>query len=254
MFFQLVESGVNDRLYIRYSCFSNTNYSIYSPLQTHYVYITLPYGGYNCNYILNGETISGGAYLAYEIQTLMNAAINSDHSIRFTCDWNAASFSISISCFDSKSITPNYTSFKFLTDVEAGIVNKEWGDNFDPNKTASANSIFKIDIPMRDTQNYSSDFINLQAINNIYITSPNLGSFDTISSFSNNVIKKVPVSVPYGYVIIDQNSSNNDFLNCSKQVLRTIEFHLKDSRGNFIKMHGMNCSFSIVFNKFNLTD
>jgi len=81
-----------------------------------------------------------------------------------------------------------------------------------------------------------------------------LGSFDTIAEFSNNVIKKVPVTVPYGYMIIDQTGTNNDFLNCSKQVLRTLEFHLKDSRGNYIKMHNMNCSFSIVFNKFNVSE
>ena len=79
-------------------------------------------------------------------------------------------------------------------------------------------------------------------------------SFDTIAEFSNNVIKKVPVTVPYGYMIVDQSGTTNDFLNCSKQVLRTIEFHLKDSRGNYINMHNMNCSFSLVFNKFNLVE
>ena len=51
---------------------------------------------------------------------------------------------------------------------------------------------------------------------------------------------------------IDQNSTNNDFLNCSKQTIRTIEFHLKDSRGRYVNMHGMNISFSIVFNKYNI--
>jgi hypothetical protein len=64
------------------------------------------------------------------------------------------------------------------------------------------------------------------------------------------VIRKVPVTAPYGYMIVDQSGTNNDFLNCSRQVLRTIEFHLKDSHGNYIKMYNANCSFSIVFNKF----
>jgi len=84
------------------------------------------------------------------------------------------------------------------------------------------------------------------------MTSPNLGSFDTIASFSNNVIKKVPITQPYGYMVVDQTGTNNDFLDCSRQTLRTMEFHLKDSRGRFVNMHGMNVSFSIVFNKFNM--
>ena len=87
------------------------------------------------------------------------------------------------------------------------------------------------------------------------ITSANESSnFKKDKSNSNNVIKKVPVTAPYGYMLIDQSGTNNEFLNCSKQVLRTIEFHVKDSRGNYIKMHNMNCSFSIVFNKFNLQE
>ena len=63
---------------------------------------------------------------------------------------------------------------------------------------------------------------------------------------------QIPVNVPYGYVIIDQNSSNNDFLNGSRQTLKAIEFHIKDSRGRYSNMHGMNVSFSIVFNKFDV--
>ena len=37
---------------------------------------------------------------------------------------------------------------------------------------------------------YGCYFLNLQIINNVYITSPNLGSFDTVSAFSHNVVKK----------------------------------------------------------------
>ena len=59
-------------------------------------------------------------------------------------------------------------------------------------------------------------FLSLNWLNNIYITSPNLGSFDTIfagtgAGLGNNVIKKVPVLVNYGYMVIDQLMSSNDF-------------------------------------------
>ena len=51
---------------------------------------------------------------------------------------------------------------------------------------------------------YGCYFLNLHVINNAYITSPNLGSFDTVSAFSHNVVKKVPVTANYGYMIFDQ--------------------------------------------------
>ena len=81
----------------------------------------------------------------------------------------------------------------------------------DPSNTKSANDILKIDTPLFQSNSFVSDFIQLQPINNVYITSPNLWSFDTIASFSNNVIKKVPITVPYGYMVVDQSGTNNDF-------------------------------------------
>jgi hypothetical protein len=129
-----------------------------------------------------------------------------------------------------------------------------WGPSFDPDNLKTCGDILNITDDTRVGSSFSSGFVSLQASSNIYITSPNLGSFDTISDFSNNVIKKVPVTAPYGYMIVDQSGTNNDFLNCSKQVLRTLEFHFKDSRGNYINMHNKNCSFSIVFNKFNISE
>jgi len=41
--------------------------------------------------------------------------------------------------------------------------------------------------------------------------------------------------------------STNDYLNCSRQTLRTLEFHLRDGRGREIDL-----TFSIVFNKYGL--
>ena len=52
-------------------------------------------------------------------------------------------------------------------------------------------------------------------------------------------------------MIVDQYMSTNDFLDCSKQTLRTLEFHLRDGRGNEISLNGMYITFSIVFNKYN---
>ena len=100
-------------------------------------------------------------------------------------------------------------------------------------------------------QSYSSEFLNLNWINNIYISSPNLGSFDTIfaGNGATNVIKKVPVTVNYGFMVIDQLMNPNEYLDCSRQTLQSLEFHLKTSRGQFVPLHGAHVSFSILFNK-----
>ncbi len=50
-------------------------------------------------------------------------------------------------------------------------------------------------------------------------------------------------------MIFDQVITNMDYLDCSRQSLKTIEFQLKDVNGNFVPLHGANVSFSIVFNK-----
>ena len=84
----------------------------------------------------------------------------------------------------------------------------------------------------------------------VYITSPNLGSYDTVASFSKNIVKKTPVTANYGYMIIDQYMSNNDFSDCSNQTIKTLEFRLRDGKGSLINLHGAHVTFSIVFNKY----
>ena len=105
--------------------------------------------------------------------------------------------------------------FIILTDIE--VSKATWDTSVDRNNIASANDILKnyatpSPTYLGDQFYFNCDFLDLQPINNVYITSPNLGSFDTLATFSNNVIKKVPVINDYGYMIIDQFLSNNDFL------------------------------------------
>ena len=90
--------------------------------------------------------------------------------------------------------------------------------------------------------------LDLLAIRNIYISSPNLGSFSTMGARGeSNIVKKVPVSSDFGYLIIDSFTSPQDFLDCSKMTLSTIEFNLRDVKGKFVPLHGGHVSFSIVF-------
>ena len=98
------------------------------------------------------------------------------------------------------------------------------------------------------TKPYTSGFLNLSPINNLYLSSPNLGTFTTLSpTGSMNVIKKIPVSADWGYMIIDRVVSQHDYQECGSQNLRTLEFNLRDAKGNYVAMHGENISVSFVF-------
>ena len=52
-------------------------------------------------------------------------------------------------------------------------------------------------------------------------------------------------------MIFDSMTSSNDFLDCSKQTLRNIEFTIENSRGELINLHGQEVSFSIIFDILN---
>ena len=142
--------------------------------------------------------------------------------------------------------------FKLYTDAEVKSTIGLYWIGSDPGNLKSANDVLTLVKPMADTTSYKTGFVNLNHINNVYITSPNLGSFDTLATFSNNIIKKVPVTAGYGFMIVNQNMEINDFLDCSRQTLRTLEFHLRDGRGREIDLKGMYVTFSLVFNKYNL--
>ena len=82
----------------------------------------------------------------------------------------------------------------------------------------------------------------------MYVSSPNLGTFTTIGPRGEQtIIKKIPVSSEFGYMIIDRSTSQHDYLECGKTTLRTLEFNLKDGRGRYVPLHNANISFSLVF-------
>ena len=136
------------------------------------------------------------------------------------------------------------TRFRILTDDEVmGI-----GLLTSPN---SANEILNNIVSPSPTYDQNNGMtinrLRLQPIHNIYITSPNLGSFDTVSNFSNNIIKQVPVTSDYGYMIVDRLVSFADYLNCGCATLKTLEFHMRDGRGNYVNLYNNHVSFTIVF-------
>ena len=92
---------------------------------------------------------------------------------------------------------------------------------------------------------------NLLRYNNVYLHSGNLGVRNSIGPRGEStLIRKIPVTAGYGSVIFYQQSPAHDYAECSRQLLRRLEFQLKDVNGDFIDLHGANISFSIVFSNY----
>jgi len=184
--------------------------------------------------------IPAGNYGESDMAAAINSVLSNSTNGILNATYNSATSVVNI-------ITTNpQANFRIFTDTE--VINTwQIGNPMSINEI-----ILNIGNPLflsylQSSQNpYVISRLNLQKINNIYLTSPNLGSFDTLSFFSNNVLKKIPVNVSYGYMIVDQFISGCDYLNCGGQSLRTLEFHLKDGMGNYIKMP-QYVTFSIVF-------
>lgn len=164
-----------------------------------------------------------------------------------TVIYNASTQTISISIIDY--------NFQLFTDDELKTIN--WtGVKFDKNDLKSANALIKN--YKRTSEFYNTDkpmisYIDLQPIRNIYIKSPNLGNFNTMGPRGEtDIIKKVKVTADINQMIFDNTLVSNDFLDCSKQTLKTIDFLLTDSDGNEVPFNGIsNITFSIVFDIVN---
>ena len=150
-------------------------------------------------------------------------------------------------------------TFKILTKSDILTrLNGTWaGLNYDITNTYDINTyMLKLNTGVSPTytsiNNFTSPSLDLQPIRNIYISSPNLGNYSTIGPNGQaSIIKKVPVNANYNSVIFDGMSSSNDFLDCSKQKLKNIEFTVDNVHGQRINLHGGEVSFSIIFDILN---
>ena len=58
-----------------------------------------------------------------------------------------------------------------------------------------------------------------------YTSSPNLGSFSTMGARGEaGIIRKIPVTSDYGYVIQERSYMEYDLIECSKQALSVLDF------------------------------
>jgi hypothetical protein len=69
-----------------------------------------------------------------------------------------------------------------------------------------------------------------------------------------NIIKKIPITSDFGLLIVENFTSNHDWLSCSSLSISCLEFQLRDSAGNLVPLHGSSVSFAIVFSKISEED
>ena len=134
-------------------------------------------------------------------------------------------------------------SFMILTDYDLqhqyGLTSTNSCNDIITNRTT------KINYP---NSPWVSGMINLQGFRAVYISSSTMSNYNTLGAQGeNSIIKKVITDSDFGYLIIDQIVSDHDYLNVERLSLNTIDFQIRDVRGNFIPFHDSPVSFNLVF-------
>ena len=242
-----VTEDVNDRLYIQVSVKQTTSPNSNTNKVCHI--ITIPQGNYNLS------------SLAHEIQTQANAwfygvtsasshflitANDKTHTLTFTC----------VHTISAKVFTNSDIKSKLIGYVDGYGWDGSWnGIPFDSDNSKNANTLIgnydEPGVAFSGLVQLNTQYADLQLVRNIYIHSANLGSYKTIGpQGESTIIKKVPVNANPNSMIFSSVTSSSDYLDCSRQTLKTISFELKDAHGRIINLHGANVSFSIVFDKY----
>ena len=239
-----IESNMNDRLYVQVSD-NNANYLL---------------RGNNCQIVM----LTAGHYnlqtLAAEINSKMNAAFYTNQiPAHFSTTANHINNTITITPQDASLLVKILTDTDLVTGM-ADVNLYGWGGawNGTAYNTSQPNDINDIIGNAEGSSSFfsqaspfSTGYIDLQPIKNIYMYSPNLGTFKTYGPMGEvTIVKKIPVNAGDNMMIFDNVSSSSDYLDCSRQTLKTIQFELKDVHGTLIPLHGAHVSFSLVFDKY----
>jgi len=138
---------------------------------------------------------------------------------------------------------------KVFTDDELRGVNDWEGPAYNSSNLMSVNEVLgNYTTQIVTAQTFESGIVDLRRVHNVYISSANLSTFKTLGPRGEcNIIKKVPVTTEYGFTIIDNIVVSHDWIDVSKQLLKTLEFRLSDAYGRTIDLRGMPISFSLIF-------
>jgi hypothetical protein len=235
-----IEQGINDRIY--FEMYDVTNPTLNPPIPASELYII----------------VDPGNYTGPNLKT----AINSQFANVFAPNNPGVTFSLATIMSCVYYYTNNTLSFhllgggtkkwkaKVLTDYELTQPGRSFYKQ-PVSSIPSMNDVFRnfgISKLFDELNDYYTGFLNLVLCSDVYLSSPNLGTFDTLTATGEQgVIKNIPITGDYGMLILDKVQSIYDQLECSRVTLTTLEFHLKDAKGRYIPLHGATISFTIIF-------
>jgi hypothetical protein len=185
------------------------------------------------------------AYIAegnYSLTTLNDTLVkemNLDQNL-FTAAPNVLNNTIGIK-------TSSTFPFAILTDAQIKQISPQW-------EPRSINNILNHTVQKSNTINspFVSGYINLIPIRNIYMTSSNLGSYNSLNiSGGRSVIKKIPVTANFNEMLYYQTVFGADYIDVSRQTLSRLKFGLEDIYGHTIDLNNNHWSFSLVFSRLN---
>ena len=171
-------------------------------------------------------------YTGAALATALSGALS--NSLTASYDLNTNTITIS---------SPSLSSFQILTDYDLlhklGISNPMSCNDIITNRTTKLNT---------PSSPWKSGMLNLQGFRGLYISSSTLSNYDTLGPLGeNSIVKKIITNADFGYLVIDQSVSAHDYLGCARMTLNTIDFQIRDVKGNFIPLHDSPVSFTIVF-------
>ena len=161
----------------------------------------------------------------------------------FTVAYDPRKLKLTIAAADAAS------EVKVFTDDELKGVNDWQGPAYSTSNLMTANEVLgNFTTQPATATSFESGIIDLRRIHNVYISSANLSTFKTLGPRGESgIIKKCPVTAEYGFTIIDNVVVSHDWIDVSKQMLKTLEFQLSDAYGTTIDLRGMPISFSLLF-------
>ena len=189
--------------------------------------------------------------LATEIATQLNAVfdvVGASRTNTYSGTYNNLTNKITISS--------NYTEVIFipLTDADVPDFVGSFSNSVDLNNLNSINEVLSFTQTVGDsftsTNPWITGFIILLPYHDLYISCPELSNnnFHSPSSFTNAIVKKVPVNAPFAGIVADSYGiTDYDYINVSRRSIRRLTFRITDESGNFINLNGANASFSILF-------
>jgi hypothetical protein len=92
---------------------------------------------------------------------------------------------------------------------------------------------------------------DLHPIRNLYLCCSELSSYSSLTNFDwhgSNIIKKIPINVPFGSMVYNFQSITFDHFNCGNITLNKLSFTLRNAHGKIVNLNN-HWSFSILFSR-----